>query len=142
VPSKIKRDIFASQVLNLPFFVYFKNTVNQSIKLTVKMKKGNLLKIKTLSKGWCDNDTVMLHACFKLLKKFIDNEKPFKIIDWEHDEEHRIVKKELTFLYDWWKKRKKLEESLQMLNDRFHPQNIKDTEMLLRLVKVRPFLWC
>jgi pyruvate formate-lyase activating enzyme-like uncharacterized protein len=142
VPSKIKRDIFALQVLNLPFFVYFKNTVNQSIKLTVKMKKGNLLKIKTLSKGWCDNDTVMLHACFKLLKKFIDNEKPFKIIDWEHDEEHRIVKKELTFLYDWWKKRKKLEESLQMLNDRFHPQNIKDTEMLLRLVKVRPFLWC
>jgi pyruvate formate-lyase activating enzyme-like uncharacterized protein len=142
VPSKIKRDIFALLVLNLPFFVYFKNTVNQSIKLTVKMKKGNLLKIKTLSKGWCDNDTVMLHACFKLLKKFIDNEKPFKIIDWEHDEEHRIVKKELTFLYDWWKKRKKLEESLQMLNDRFHSQNIEDTEMLLRLVKVRPFLWC
>lgn len=106
------------------------------------MKKGNRLKIKTLSKGWCDNDSMMLHACFKLLKKFIENEKPFKHLEWKHNAEHLAVKEELKFLYDWWKKRKKREESSEMMNNRLHPQNLEDTEMLLRLVKVRPFLWC
>lgn len=107
------------------------------------MKKGNRLKIKTLPKGWCDNDSMMLHACFKLLKKFIENEKPFKLKwQWEHIAEDRLAKQEMEFLYNWWKTRKKLKESLEMMNNRSHPQNIEDTEMLLRLVKIRPFLWC
>ena len=106
------------------------------------MKKGNRLKIKTLPKGWCDNDSMMLHACFKLLTKFIDNEKPFKGPEWEFNAEHRLAKLEMEVLHKWWKKRKKIKESDEMMNNRLHPQNIEDTEMLLRLVKVRPFLWC
>ena len=106
------------------------------------MKEGNRLKIKTLPKGWCDNDSMMLHACFKLLKKFIENEKPFKGSEWEFNAEHRLVKTEMQALYKWWKKRKKLKDSSQMMNNRLHPQNIEDNEMLLRLVKIRLFLWC
>jgi pyruvate formate-lyase activating enzyme-like uncharacterized protein len=115
---------------------------NRYTKTVFSMKKGNRLKIKTLPKGWSDNDSMMLHACFKLLKKFIENEKPFKHLEWNYDDEHRSVKEELKFLYDWWKKRKKLKESHQMMNNRLHPQNIEDTEMLLRLIKIRTFLWC
>ena len=105
------------------------------------MKSANVLKIKTLPKGWTDKDFVMLHACFQLLTNFLKKEKPFKLIDWEHDKEHQDAKAELIFLNNWWKKRKKLEENSSMLNNRNAPQNSEDSEMLMRLVKVRLFLW-
>ena len=97
--------------------------------------------MKTLQKGWHDNDEVMLHACFYLLKNFIEKEKPFRCPSWEQNEEYSLAQSELIFLYDWWKKRKKLETSHKMVNNKLHPQNIEDNEMLMRLVKIRLFLW-
>ena len=105
------------------------------------MKSANVLKIKTLPKGWTDKDFVMLHACFQLLTNFLKKEKPFKLIDWGQDKEHRVAMAELIFLNDWWKNRKRLEESLETYNNRNAAQNLEDTEMLIRLMKVRTFLW-
>ena len=106
------------------------------------MDNANVLKIETLTDGWCDNDLIMLHACFQLLKHFVEDEKPFEFVNWNQDDEHIFARKELELLYNWWEQRKQIEESLQMLNNRNHAQNIEDTEMLLRLVKLRTFLWC
>ena len=105
------------------------------------MKNGRVIKMKTLQKGWYDNDEIMLHACFYLLKNFIEKEKPFRCSSWKQNEEHSSARNELIFLYKWWKKRKKIERSHDMLNNKLHPQNIEDNEMLMRLVKIRLFLW-
>lgn len=45
------------------------------------MDNANVLKIETLTDGWCDNDLIMLHACFQLLKHFIEDEKPFEFVN-------------------------------------------------------------
>ena len=103
---------------------------------------AKILKIKTLKKGWTDKDFVMLHACFQLLTDFLKKEKPFKCSSWEQDEEHRNAKAELIFLNNWWKKRKKLKEDSLIYNNRNASQNLEDTEMLMRLMNVRTFLWC
>lgn len=105
------------------------------------MEPANVLHIKTLSEGWIDPDLLMLHACFQVLSDFLEKENPFGLISWDHDEEHKEVKTEIIFLYDWWQKRKILEEDLTILNNRLAPQNLEDTEMLIRLMKVRTFLW-
>ncbi len=105
------------------------------------MKNGRILRVKTLQKGWHDNNEVMLHACFYLLKNFIEKEKPFKCPSWKQSEDYSSAQNELIFLYGWWKKRKKIERSHDMLNNKLHPQNIEDNEMLMRLVKIRLFLW-
>ena len=62
------------------------------------------LKINTLEKGWYDKDEVLLHAAFQLLIDFIEQEKPDKIVDWNANELHRKVWKEIKLLYKWWKK--------------------------------------
>ncbi len=105
------------------------------------MKSSNVLKIKTLPKGWTDKNFVMLHACFQLLTNFIKKEKPFNCPSWKQSEEMQAAKTELIFLNNWWKKRKKLDTNFQTLNDRNAPQNLEDSQMLMRLMKVRPFLW-
>ncbi len=105
------------------------------------MSSANVLKIKTLPKGWTDKSFVLLHASFQLLKDFLKKEKPFNCPSWEQSKEMREAKMELIFLNNWWKKRKKLDEDSSMMNDRNAPQNLEDTEMLMRLVKVRLFLW-
>ena len=104
------------------------------------MKNGQIIKMKTLQKGWHNNDEIMLHSCFYLLKNFIDKEHPFKYGHWDTNEETIAVSKEMEFLYAWWKKRKKIETSFDMLNNKLSPQNIEDDEMLMRLVKIRLFL--
>lgn len=105
------------------------------------MEPANVLEIKTLSEGWIDPDLLMLHACFQILTDFLEKEKPFDLISWNHDEEHKEAKNEIIFLNDWWQKRKVLEEDLATLNNRFASQNLEDTEMLIRLMKIRTFLW-
>ena len=59
------------------------------------MKQGNKLKIKTLDKGWCDNDTIMLHVCFQLLTDCIENENLLSkdLFDWK-DSEKTIKEKQ------------------------------------------------
>ncbi len=104
------------------------------------MKPANSLKIKTLDKGWCDKDYVMLHACFQLLTDCIEQEKLHEMTDWDYNDEYKQAKKEIDELNNWWKDRIKAEQE-QTDAAWEEDQYEKDTEMLVRLVKIRAYLW-
>ena len=105
------------------------------------MKNPEILKIKTLSGDWCDKDVVMLHACFQLLTDCIEEEELLTgHVNWSHDEEHLNAKKEFEELYAWWTERKRL-DSEEKVNDLDRTQYFADNEMLIRLIKVRQYLW-
>jgi len=105
------------------------------------MKNPDILKIKTLSGDWFDKDIVMLHACFQLLTDCVENEKLFTgDIDWTDNKEQINAKKEIEELYNWWNERKKQEEN-EKFNDLDKMQYEKDNEMLIRLIKIRQYLW-
>ena len=65
------------------------------------------LKIKTLEKGWCDKDNVMLHAVMQLVVDFIEKERPDEHIDWTWDSGHEKAWATITDVYDWWTERRK-----------------------------------
>lgn len=75
---------------------------------------------------WTDRDQIMLHACFQILKDFVDKEDGLN----EGDGKFR---KEVRALYDWWSKRSD--------EDWTHDQHIEDDAMLARLMKIRTRLW-
>ena len=102
------------------------------------MEPANILKIESLSDGWRDKDEIILHACFQLLKDFIEKEKEIiEQIDWKHDKEIEKAKAEIDFLYNWWMKRFHDEEDFNNLTQRYE----EDNQMLKRLVDVRKYLW-
>jgi len=92
-----------------------------------------ILKIESLENvkhaPWIDRDCIMLHACFQILVDAIEKEEVDKECDYEH---HKKDIDEVRFLYDWWQKRK-FDDSVESDKD--------DDNMLIRLMKVRSFLW-
>jgi hypothetical protein len=105
------------------------------------MQPGNVLRIKSLDEEWCDKDRVMLHACFQLLIDCIEEEKLYDFTDFDNNVESKKVKKEIDELYHWWKTRVSAEKDKQNYENDTEEQYEKDTEMLIRLVKVREYLW-
>ncbi len=99
------------------------------------MEPGNILNIQSLDEGWTDKDVVMLHACFQLLTDYVEKEEKTIPTDWEQSSEHKSVKAEIDVLYEWWSNRPKDTNELDRL------QFETDSEMLIRLVKVRGYLW-
>lgn len=121
--------------------------------------------------GWYDTDSRMLQACFLLLKEYVELEQPFKNVDWEWNEQHNNVGKEIQDLYHWWTVRRpaakamlaydwenepdrtevvELEdggysiiqpESTRTLVQREEDMNAEDQRNLERLIKIRGFLW-
>lgn len=122
--------------------------------------------------GWYDSDEQILQANFLILKNFVEKERPFDIIDFDHDEEHKKIGEEILNLYTWWKvermqERKDLQDAWAKRDCSYHFRpsktgfqemvwtgddnsdllkreeelNNKDTEMLVRLVKIRRNLW-
>jgi len=99
------------------------------------MQPANILKIETLNESWRDKDSVMLHACFQLLKDCIEKEHLLSgHVDLDVDDRHRSAKAEIIKLYDWW-----LSYIEQDIPDQDSYQI--ETQMLLRLIKVRWVLW-
>ena len=76
----------------------------------VKKFRKRRLKIPTLTSQWCDMDEVLLHACFQVLVDFVEKELSQDIIDWDYDDQHREIRKEMQELYDWWKTRDKVRD--------------------------------
>lgn len=99
------------------------------------MEKGNVLKIASLPSDWVDKDIVLLHACFQLLKDYIEREESQIPIDWNQTQEYQSAKTEIYLLYEWWINRP--DETNELDRQQFEI----DTEMLVRLIKVRGFLW-
>jgi hypothetical protein len=98
-----------------------------------KLLSMKFLKVETLSKGWHDMDELMLHACFQCLVSFVEKENGLNHANYEA---HKTSVDEVKELYDWWKIRGN--ENLAYADDKI---SNKDTEMLIRLIKIRHFLW-
>ncbi len=102
------------------------------------MEPANVLKIESLPDGWRDKDDVILHACFQLLKDFVEQEKEIiELIDWENTEETQNAKTEIDFLYNWWKEKNHFEEDFDKIKEQYE----EDNQMLKRLIDVRMYLW-
>lgn len=130
------------------------------------MQPSNILKIDSLTEGWCDKDSVLLHACFQLLSDFVEQEIPkFPHINWNvsadvsnsvfkgiefnpgNTKENgptntRDIKKEFEELYAWWQEWKKKEDAKG--NSSFeddHTDYLKENEMLKKLIDLRMYMW-
>lgn len=91
------------------------------------------LRIESLpsSKTWVDRDELMLHSCFQILKDSVEKENVDTHCNYESCK-NKVD--EIRFLYNWWLKRADLEV--------FDIEQIEeDDEMLIRLMKIREFLW-
>ncbi|HSE99736.1 MAG TPA: hypothetical protein VLA48_02480 [Nitrososphaeraceae archaeon] len=88
-----------------------------------------ILKITTLPPAkevWIDRDMIMLHSCFQLLIDFVEKEDGLNHCNYEA---HKKDIDECKALYDWWK------ENNSDLTD------LEVDEHLMRLIKVRSFMW-
>lgn len=106
------------------------------------MHNPNTLHIDTINADWCDKDIVLLHACFQLFTDCIEKEDLNNMTDWTQDEKFASAKVEIDELYNWWKDRVKKEndgkpEGLILSEKQYE----KDNEMLIRLIKIRKYLW-
>ena len=99
------------------------------------MEPANILNIESLSDDWRDKDSVMLHACFQLLKDFVEKEDIGHLrTEWNADERHITAKAEIDALYNWWMS---YPESNKQGNDNHELENT----MLHRLINIRWALW-
>jgi hypothetical protein len=101
------------------------------------------LLIQTLDTGWVDRDFILLHACFQCLTDCVEQEKLLNgHVSWDHDDTVREVHRELTTLYEWWKRRAvALAEKTRVIDALYSDDYATDNEMLIRLIKVRSYLW-
>lgn len=130
------------------------------------MQPSNILKITSLTEGWRDKDSVLLHACFQLLSDFVEQEIPkFPHINWNvsadvsnsvfkgiefnpaNDEKNdptntRDIKKEFEELYAWWQEWKKREDKEKVSSfEEEHADYLKENEMLRKLIDLRMYMW-
>lgn len=129
---------------------------NHHIKIDVDRFIEPVNKSSLSSYSWMDSDTKILYSMFQILVDYIEKEKPGESIDWNSDKEHRKAWLEIQKLYEWWiidrPKREencnKLLESNHQMDTGFKEYNLaeqkgdnEDTEMLMRLVVIRNYLW-
>lgn len=117
--------------------------------------------------GFRDADTQILLACFNILKNFVEREKPFPAepgqeIDESYEDGWRQAYQEMKELYDWWMSGRSVEQAQFYTDyDNFRSQlsgkptwkdlapwrerevalDKRDEDQLIRLIKLRPFLW-
>lgn len=65
-------------------------------------KKYNRVHAKTLPPTWCDRDNLMAHIIFQILEDFVKKECSPGIVDWGHDDPHKVARKKMDELLDWW----------------------------------------
>lgn len=124
--------------------------------------KYNIIKIKSLTPDYYDKDTIMLHGMFQLLTDYVERElswmeyicvnntpKPnknnrkilgLKYLDWEISLGDASLQqcasaKEIKELYIWWT------ETRNLRKDDVSKNYNEDTEMMIRLAKIREYLW-
>lgn len=118
------------------------------------------LKIKSLGKSYVDKDTLMLHACFQILVDFVNEEQPsikenqepiidngfnlnlepalpIKTLNKNNEfQSADTIEQEIKFLYNWW-----IEKIENENNEIYDDDNLKDKEMLHRLINIYDTLW-
>ncbi len=99
------------------------------------MEPSNILNIDSLDENWRDKDSVMLHACFQLLKDCVEKENLLNgHTNWKADKMHRSARKEIEELYNWWLSYIEPDPLQQKTHE-------LENKMLIRLVNVRWALW-
>lgn len=99
--------------------------------------------------GWCDSDFRMLYACFQILCDFVKLERGLEMLKYQFEakdpymseeglEYRRQTYEEVFALHHWWTVERPARRALNDIGDPFYAQ---DTEMLLRLIKIRQALW-
>jgi hypothetical protein len=88
------------------------------------MRSLKIPSLESKSKKHYDACEIILHACFQILKDYVEEEKVS--IDIDH---------EVRFLYDWWNVR-----SNTAVED-YKIQSKEDGIMLAKLMKIRTQLW-
>jgi hypothetical protein len=102
--------------------------------------------------GWCDRCEIILYANFAILTDFVEKEM-YGLVDWDSEENHTKAKDEIMDLYNWWKTgrakdKEKLDKVLEVgesyydkywdMEEKFKK---KDNKQLIRLIKIREWLW-
>jgi len=118
----------------------------------------DVVKAKNLKRGrYYDKDWQMMSVCFQLLVDYVEVEADQ--INWK-EEPYAGIWKEMQELYSWWTKDRKIREEKgdsMLLSTSWDKEFSKeerenwfkfdiacgeeDTEMLIRLMKIRPHLW-
>jgi hypothetical protein len=95
--------------------------------------------------GWIETDNAMLFACFNLLETFVEKELGISSVEQAvfTNDALRETDKEILALFHWWTverpaELKKRATDYQWWNDGLHKW---DDEHLMRLMKVRQYLW-
>lgn len=131
--------------------------------------RPNIIKVPMKVTPWMDKDHLMLLVNMKLLVDYVEEERPFELINWDHDVVNANARKEIEEIYKWWKnyenRQKEIDNvlhewylSTQLQSDNqeavkkekelFDKQSLMETkldeeeqDMLIRLIKIRRFLW-
>lgn len=96
------------------------------------MRILKIYSLPTKSEYWIDNDEIMLHSCFQLLKDFVEKENGDNQQNYDY---YKDFVDEVRFLYNWWICR----SQKNIFDD--EKQNEEDDNMLIRLIKIRKNLW-
>lgn len=120
--------------------------------------------------GWCDRNHLLLLTSFLILRDFVEKEKPWRptLSEYHESERDAIIDQqnaydEIMALYNWWVKDRLAEhvaferasaeaherwranssdqELAQKMFDADDAERKRDDEMLLRLLKIRHWLW-
>lgn len=113
--------------------------------------------------GWCDVDSRMVCACFKLFEQFVEKENGLQVlrwqfedntgkpIDWHFDDkeqeaEYLAGRKEqylnMARIYYWWKGiRRRVEEKEEYYFDIFENEHEEITSNLKYLIENRGVMW-
>lgn len=129
---------------------YFKNLRSSTHVLSGSLERGQ----------WCDLDYRIGHCLFSELEKFILKEKGLETHEWEKtlvkDEdwglsdddpnygkptEQALAAVEQEEIWDWWKANKDYHDRdfVSLEEDKKYKE--QETEMLIRLIKIRSSLW-
>ena len=80
----------------------------------------NVIKLKTLPRGWSDTDSKIEAFLELMLDDFITKERCFEVVDWDHNDESKQLKKEMLEAQEWFKEgravlQKEVEEIMEEL---------------------------
>lgn len=69
--------------------------------------------LKKIPNHWVDKDYLIMELIFESIIHYVEEEKCFEVIEWNSDEEHKLVKEKIEKIYRWAKLRIKVQSRLE-----------------------------
>lgn len=135
------------------------------------IRRTHLINTKLAPGQWWDSDSKILYGMMNVLQDYVTNEKALEKINWDATPEHKNIKMEMIEILNWWNNyqdrldsndkllaevtfdhenvmKNFTKESLEREKDKFNAHSeaeakleAEETEMLIRLIKIRKYLW-